>query len=54
VPFDAESAQAASDRAVLVIRATQAGELLDRVAKKPDRLALQDLQPPRPFCWSQD
>jgi len=36
VPFDAEAAQAASDRAVLVIKATQAGELLERIAKKPD------------------
>jgi hypothetical protein len=35
VPFDAEAAQAASDRAVLVIRATHAGELLDRIAKAP-------------------
>lgn len=35
VPFDAEAAQAASDRAVAVIKATQAGELLDRVAKAP-------------------
>jgi hypothetical protein len=35
VPFDAEAAQAASDRAVSVIRATHAGELLDRIAKAP-------------------
>lgn len=35
VPFDAEAAQAASDRAVLVIRATQAGELLDRITDSP-------------------
>lgn len=35
VPFDAEAAQAASDRAVLVIKATRAGELLDRIAKAP-------------------
>jgi hypothetical protein len=34
VPFDAEAAQAASDRAVAVIRATQAGELLDRITDK--------------------
>lgn len=34
VPFDAEAAQAASDRAVAVIRATHAGELLDRVTDK--------------------
>lgn len=36
VPFDAKAAQAASDRAVLVIRATQAGEILDRISSKPD------------------
>lgn len=35
VPFDAEAAQAASDRAVLVIKATKAGELLPRIAREP-------------------
>lgn len=35
VPFDAEEAQAASDRAVAVIKSTRAGELLDRIAKAP-------------------
>lgn len=35
VPFNAEAAQAASDRAVLIIKATRAGELLDRIAKAP-------------------
>lgn len=35
IEFDAEAAQAASDRAVLVIKATKAGELLDRIAKAP-------------------
>jgi hypothetical protein len=35
IPFDATLAQAASDRAVLVIKATQAGELLDRIAQNP-------------------
>lgn len=35
VPYDAAAAQAASDRAVLVIKATQAGELLERIASKP-------------------
>lgn len=34
VAFDAEAAQATSDRAVTVIRATQAGELLDRGTDK--------------------
>ncbi len=35
VPFDAAVAQAASDRAVTVIRATEAGELLDRATDNP-------------------
>lgn len=35
VEFDAAAAQAASDRAVSVIRATQAGELLPRITDKP-------------------
>lgn len=35
VPFDAQAAQAASDRAVLIIKATRAGELLERIAKAP-------------------
>ncbi len=34
VPFDAEAAQAASDRAVSVIKATQDGELLPRISEK--------------------
>lgn len=34
VPFDPEAAQAWSDRAVTVIRATQAGELLPRITDK--------------------
>lgn len=36
VPFDAEAAQATSDRAVTVLKATEAGELLDRVADSKD------------------
>jgi hypothetical protein len=35
VAFDGEAAQATSDRAVTVIKATQAGELLDRGTDKP-------------------
>jgi hypothetical protein len=35
IPFDASAAQAASDRAVSVIRATHSGELLERIAKAP-------------------
>ncbi len=34
IEFDAEAAQAASDRAVSVIRATQAGELMPRITDK--------------------
>ena len=36
VPFDAERAQAWSDRAVTIIAATQAGELLPRFTDNPD------------------
>jgi len=35
VPFDAEYAQAASDRAVMIIKATRAHELLPRAFKEP-------------------
>lgn len=51
VPFDPEAAQAASDRAVLVIKATQAGELLDRIAKKPDDWRCK-ICSHQEFCWS--
>lgn len=36
VPFDAELAQRMSDRAVRVLQATDAGELLPRIATSPD------------------
>ena len=36
VPFDAQLAQATSDRAVVVIEATRAAELLPRVTENPD------------------
>jgi hypothetical protein len=36
VPFDAATAQALSDKAVAVIRAADAGELLPRIAHSPD------------------
>jgi hypothetical protein len=36
VPFDAAEAQALSDKAVAVIRAAEAGELLPRIATAPD------------------
>src|SRR5262249_22691736 len=36
VPFDAETAQRASDRAVAIIKAQQASETMPRVANSPD------------------
>ena len=36
VPFDAEEAQRASDRAVAVIKSTQAREQMQRIASKPE------------------
>jgi hypothetical protein len=36
VPFDAARAQAASDRAVMIIEATKARELLTRITENPD------------------
>ncbi|MGE5219284.1 MAG: hypothetical protein ACM3SP_19990 [Chloroflexota bacterium] len=36
VPFDAQLAQAMSDRAVAVIEATRAGELLSRITENPE------------------
>lgn len=36
VPFDAEAAQRWSDRAVMIIKATESGELLPRVTDNPD------------------
>lgn len=51
VPFDAEAAQAASDRAVLIIKATQAGEMLERIAKKPDDWRCK-ICSHQEFCWS--
>jgi hypothetical protein len=36
LPFDAQLAQATSDRAVAVIEATRAGELLPRITENPD------------------
>lgn len=53
VPFDPVAAQAASDRAVLVIKATQAGELLERIAKKPDDWRCK-ICSHQEFCWAQD
>jgi hypothetical protein len=51
VPFDAEEAQRASDRAVAVIRAVQHRELLDRIANKPDDWRCK-MCSHRAECWS--
>lgn len=53
VPFDAEAAQSWSDRAVTVIRATQAGELLGRITDKPTDWRCK-MCSHRDRCWSQD
>jgi hypothetical protein len=53
IPFDTEAAQAASDRAVVVIKARQNGELLPRVANKPSdfRCAMCSH---KNECWADD
>jgi hypothetical protein len=52
VEFDATAAQAASDRAVTIIRATQAGELLLRITDKgPDDWRCKMCSHSE-FCWS--
>lgn len=53
VPFDAEAAQAASDRAVTIIKATEAGELLPRITHKSDDWRCKVCSH-KEFCWSQD
>lgn len=51
VPFDAARAQAASDRAVTVIRATEAGETLPRVAADAEDWRCR-LCAHRGSCWA--
>jgi hypothetical protein len=51
VPFDAQCAQATSDRAVAVIQATRAGELLPRVTEDPEDWRCKMCQW-RDRCWS--
>lgn len=53
VEFDAEAAQAASDRAVSVIKATQAGELLGRITDKPTDWRCK-MCSHKERCWAQD
>jgi hypothetical protein len=50
VPFDAARAQKASDRAVHILRATDAGDLLPRVADKPDGFPCSFCRY-RTHCW---
>ena len=52
VEFDAEAAQAASDRAVSVVRATQAGELLPRITDKGPTDWRCKMCSHSEFCWS--
>jgi hypothetical protein len=52
VPFDARLAQAISDRAVTVIEATRAGELLPRVTEDPDDWRCR-MCSHRARCWQQ-
>lgn len=52
IEFDAAAAQAASDRAVLVISATQAGELLDRIAKAPTDYRCKNMCSHKDRCWA--
>ena len=51
VPFDAELAQRMSDRAVRILQATDAGELLPRIARAPDFLECRQC-PWSNRCWS--
>ena len=51
VPFDAELAQRMSDRAVRILRATDAGELLPRVAQNRDFFECR-FCPWSERCWS--
>ena len=52
VPFDAELAQRMSDRAVRILRATDAGELLPRVAQNRDFFECR-FCPWAKRCWEQ-
>jgi len=51
VPFDAALAQATSDRAVRILRATDAGELLPRIAREPEFHECR-ICPWSGRCWS--
>lgn len=51
VPFDADLAQRMSDRGVRILRATDAGELLPRIARNPDFFECR-FCPWSERCWS--
>ena len=51
VPFDGALAQAASDKAVRVLQASDAGELLPRVATEPDHIECSQCAW-RTRCWA--
>jgi hypothetical protein len=53
VPFDAALAQRMSDRAVRILQATDAGNLLPRIANKPDFFECR-LCPWAERCWGLD
>jgi hypothetical protein len=52
VPFNPELAQRMSDRAVRILRATDAGELLPRVARERDHFECRMCAYTN-RCWSQ-
>lgn len=52
VPFDAEVAQAVSDRAVRIVEATEAHELLPRIADSADDWRCRNLCSHRERCWA--
>jgi hypothetical protein len=52
VPFDAALAQTTSDRAVAIIKATKAGELLARITENPDDWRCK-MCAHRERCWDQ-
>ncbi|MCC6008858.1 MAG: hypothetical protein JJU40_14440, partial [Rhodobacteraceae bacterium] len=51
VPFDADLAQRMSDRGVRILQATDAGELLPRIARSPDFFECR-FCPWSERCWS--
>jgi hypothetical protein len=53
VPFDAEVAQASSDKAVSVVKATRAGELLPRISNDPTHW-LCKVCDHKERCWAQE